>query len=63
MPGRLKIHLVYIMFSYISKFRTNVIIFVLHFCKIYSLTLQLLWLTELLLHKGSIKMDEYYGMF
>ena len=23
----------------------------------------LMWLKELLLHKGSVKMDEYYGMF
>ena len=22
-----------------------------------------MWLKELLLHKGSVKMDEYYGMF
>ena len=44
------------------NFWTNVTIFVLHFWKICSLNLLLLWLKELLLHKRSVKINEYHGM-
>ena len=47
-------------FLHVFNYQTNVTIFV---WKIYSLNLLLIWLKELLLHKGSVKKDEYYGMF
>ena len=48
-------------FLHVFNFQTNVTIFV---WKIYSLNLLLMWLNELLLlHNGSVKIDEYYGMF
>ena len=47
-------------FLHVFNFQTNVTIFVWKIC---SLNLLFMWLKELLLHKGSVKMDEYYGMF
>ena len=44
-------------FLHYFNFRANLTIFVWHFWKIYSLTLLLIWLKELLLHKGSVKME------
>ena len=58
-PRNSSLHL----FFYIFNFKTNVTIIWLHFWKMYSLNLQLMWLKESLLHNGSVKMDKYYGMF
>ena len=58
-----KYHLFTFVFLHFFNLWTNVTIFVLHFWKIYSLTLLLMWLKDLFLHKGYVKTDEYYGMF
>ena len=48
-------------FLHFFSFQTNVTIFVLHFSKIYLLTLLLIWLKDLLLHKGIVKIDDENG--
>ena len=63
MAGSLKIRLAYICLLTFFNFSANVTVFVLYFRKIYSLNLIPMWLKELLLHQGSIKMDKYSGMF
>ena len=63
MTGSLKIRLVNICFPAFFNFRANVMLFLLHLWKMYSLNFLLMWLKELLLHMCSVKRDEYYGMF
>ena len=65
MAGSLKIRLVYICFPTFFQLPDKCNHICVAFLEIYSLNLLLrpIWLKELLLHKGSVKMDENYGVF